>query len=676
MFGGLANLRPKYDTQASSILLIVPVDPLGNKSHFYRQNVRAPLWIDGALTSMSHSLRLMLQPSTIGPPPKDVPPATPVRLPDYAPQCHEHASRHRSLVKHLQSLHRPAGLSEAHFAALGVDVHTDVPAEDVVPVPSFLPPASEEWDAVTPDQVQTKDAKFRIPLSNGNLSPEARAYLDRRSELLTDNETAFRTVRRIRPGPGTKAARLGNCYEFYRQLEQMAGYWDDTSLPPLPDDGQAVPKEAEAKPPKSSLAKPLDSSLEQAQLVLVGSATAPESNSRSEPKDREHKESWRVTYRTASGNTMPAEIRHNMVSSFIKLVAYDFGCNLCAPRVEPRLQLLEPPSSHKHQSREPLASYYPSGCVFLVRTPTTRDAARSGIVEGPLAAVSARNTISFSTQTENSIDFGRELIAALITAQHRARDGKEEKRFGEGKWWATAKRWGGGEGGPIGREIESSAGGGVGDKEKSPIDPPVNTTTSPTSSAALNAEKPSPPQNGGRSTSSRTPSGRLQSPPYPISPSSGLPMRGPPAAKRQRKGGQLSIYENYRQVRLPSSTWDKKARYMALGKVPGAEYDDVFVISSVFHHLSVLRVRVPMRLLDVLAGAPEDADDDNKDRKEEAKGAERSWGKLEVWRSKWFDMFLAQDRVEALRLLWGINAWTMRKVEGKDDKKDVDMKGA
>ena len=39
----------------------------------------------------------------------------------------------------------------------------------------------------------------------------------------------------------------------------------------------------------------------------------------------------------------------------------------------------------------------------------------------------------------------------------------------------------------------------------------------------------------------------------------------------------------------------------------------------------------------------------------------RSWGGLEVWRSRWYDLFLVEDRVEAMRLLWGVMAWLMRR---------------
>jgi hypothetical protein len=88
-------------------------------------------------------------------------------------------------------------------------------------------------------------------------------------------------------------------------------------------------------------------------------------------------------------------------------------------------------------------------------------------------------------------------------------------------------------------------------------------------------------------------------------------------------------------VRPPASTWDRKTRYEAIGRKRGADYDDIFVMSSLFHHISVVRVRVPDRLLEVLEGAAQDG---------EWKGGKRSWGRLEVRRTKWFDFFTGDER--------------------------------
>ncbi|KAI1082606.1 hypothetical protein F5B20DRAFT_569207 [Whalleya microplaca] len=619
----------------------------------------------------------MIQPPTIGPPPKDVPPATPIKLPQCNPQLPEASGTTRegaqpSLVRFLQTLHRPTELSESHFAALGVHVHVDVPAEGIVPDPSYLPSSGPEWAGMGLDAARRKDETFRRPLSNGNFSPEARVYLERRAELSVANQAAFRTVRRIKPEPGKPQPRLGNCYEFFKQMELMAAFWDDTSLPPLSEDGgDEGDNDGDKKKKDEETSLPTrphltDASPEQQQQPDPTKVAAPtESNTRSSApdaaSDNKPKPSapQRVTYRTGPGSQMPPEFRHNLIAAFVKLVAYDFGCNVAPPRVEPRLHLLEPPPpvppQHPRRPYNPpptqKASYFPSGCVFLYRSPTTRDAARAGVVEGPLAAVSARNTTNFAAPADSHVDFGRELVAALITAQHRAREGKAERRFGEGKWWATAKRWGGGEGGPIGREVEGDS--VVGDKDNVP------------EGAAGNAEKPSASAGGAAAAGSAGGGATPEKGGRPVVP---IPVRGQPVNKKPRKN--LSMYDSYRMVRLPASNWDKKARFEAIGKIRGADYDDVFVLSSLFHHFCVLRVRVPSRLLEVMGGASEDE-------------RPRSWGRLEMWRSKWFDLFVVEDRLEAMRLLWGMTAWVMRKndeeadtKQGKGEGGDVSMKDA
>ncbi|KAK6855430.1 hypothetical protein PG995_008962 [Apiospora arundinis] len=584
----------------------------------------------------------LITPATLGPPPKDVPPATPISLPACNPQLAEGSDPAQgSVVRVLQSIQRPSQLDQSPFTALGVHVHTDVGAEQLLPDPSYVP-SGTGWDGMDVDGARAMDATFRKPLSNGALSPEARMYLERRNELSIDNQAAFKTIKRIRSGPGSKAVRLGNCYEFFRQLDLMATYWDDTSQPPIhyeEEDGQS---HTTSKPHPMAL----DGSLEQAEFAIAGAAATQEESNKPQ----------RTTYRTASGSSMPPELRHGLITAFVKLVSYDCGCNLATPRVEPRLHLLEPmpapPKNEAKQAQSHLAraSYFPSGCNFLARVPQAREDARRGVVEGPLAAVSARNITNFNTPADQRIDFGRELVAALVTAQHRAREGQKEKRFGDGRWWATMRRWGGAEGGPIGREIESM-GSSEGDKNTASSSP-GDTATSPSSPATKITGSGLTPRKGIDTITSKR-----------------LPMRGPPANKKSRK--TLGIYDNYRMVRLPSSNWDKKMRYSAIGKQPGAGFDDVFVISSLFHHISILRVRVPTRLLEVLAGALEG----------EAEEGTRSWGKLEVWRSPWYDLFQPQERMEAFRVLWGLNVWLMRKTDegegsgGGPSKQDVTMKG-
>jgi hypothetical protein len=302
----------------------------------------------------------------------------------------------------------------------------------------------------------------------------------------------------------------------------------------------------------------------------------------------------------AAGSSMPAEYRQNLLSAFLKLVAYDFGCNVSFARVEPRLQL-STPDQNKQSRRHQRKTYIASTCSFVWQSATTREAARAGQMTGPVAVVSARPTVDFETpglEAAQSLDLAREVIGALIAAQHRARQGKSETRFGQDKWWTSQPRWGGGSGGPIGREVDRDA--VQGDKDAKPTD------------------------------------------------SEGMPM-----AKKPRKN--MSIYDSYRMVRPPSSTWDKKTIYEAVGKRKGSDCDDIFVISSLFHHISILRVRVPNRLMEVLEGSPE------------ADERRRSWGRVKAWRSKWFDLFVVDQRIEALQLLWSVMNYQMRADAGDGD---------
>ncbi|KAK4216360.1 hypothetical protein QBC37DRAFT_385467 [Rhypophila decipiens] len=626
----------------------------------------------GNLTHLMHSAAASTEP------PKDVPPPTPVNFPRCTPREPEIASDQptpaKPLCATLQGIIRPTEVTIAHLEALGTRVIFDSPLADLIPDPSYIPDF-DAWDALSPDDVHDANESTRVQLNTGNLSPGCQTYLDRARELSIPNSAAYRTVRRMPPPKGQPQARLGNSFEFFRHLELYSTYWDDTSKSP---------------PPKPKTEKDGDDK--------DSTENAP-SKSRVDPDAGPF-------WRTGTGHQMPPEHRQNILTAFLKLVAYDYGCNVSAPRTEPRLYLTSNPPPGAPKTATPKKSYFSSGCTFIFRTPTTREAARSGLVEGPLAAVSARHSTSFppprpapsaptsptttsSSQaaTESStaasattttarqgadrdstMDLGREIVAALITAQHRAREGKTEKRIGEGAWWTTKPRWGGGPGGPIGREVEmQSSEDVVGDKdEASPSSVSASTSSSSSSASSIEAplkqKKPagsasSPPAGSGidlslprrpgsGSTSSSSSTSSLSSRSLPKWP--GLPSAsgGQKGAKRLKKSGNLAIYDSYRMVRPPAAAWDKKTKYEAIGRTRGADYDDIFVISALFHHISVVRVRVPDRLLAVLDGAPDDGS--------------KAWGQLEIRRSKWFDFFRVEDRIAAMRLLWSMMNYLMR----------------
>ncbi|OAA64655.1 hypothetical protein SPI_03302 [Niveomyces insectorum RCEF 264] len=686
-------------------------------------------------------------------PPKNVPPPTPVQFPRYHPELTGDRSstspsssgarnattsgtsadrprprRKQPLTAILQSIVRPTEINRTHFEALGVHIHADAGLVDLVPDYHKVAPDFATWDDISYEDARTLNEATRRPISNGKQSPGIQTYLDRKRELSFDNNAAYRTVRRMQPlTPGQPPVRLGNAYEFYRHLENFSAFWDDTSMPPTPvANEEEENSSAAASSPSSSTAhtdrqpQGEDSggdntetsnngsgdSVDDDASVSSTSSAAVTTDSESKPSSPGRDGPASVPeirfYRTGAGSQMPSEFRINIVMAFLKLVAYDFGCNVSAPRMEPRLYLnagtlpaedaahsqdpLQPQEQQQQQQHKQPSSYFASGCIFIFRSPTTREAARAGIVEGPLAAVSARHTTSFpgapdAVDKESCIDLARELVAALLTAQHRAREGRAERRLGEGAWWTTKPRWGGGSGGPIGREVDAAPNtddtldtkaegpGGVGSSSGSSSSLGVVSGSSSTTSGSGPAAARFSGLSGGGANGFRSLAGRpnlAAAAAAAAASSSGstavgaasaagaaaaMATRGAAyAAKKPRKG--LALYDNYRLVRPPSSSWDKKTRYRAIGRVRGVDYDDVFVVNALFHHLSVVRVRVPQRLLQALDG--EDVDDDGDD------DAAPSWGRLEVVRSPWYDFFQVQDRLAALRVVWAMLAYLMR----------------
>lgn len=492
-----------------------------------------------------------------------------------------------------------------------------------MPDASFLPP-DEEWANVPEEDIEDATTATRKILNNGYRGPGVKTYLDRRRELSIDNTTAFRTVRRIPHPTGAPTPRLGNSYEFYKNLETFSGYWVDTSLPKettLSSDATKINSEDETEIPKEA-----EDTIPLHQQTHI---------------------------RTGTGSQLPHEYRQALTSSFVKLITYDFSCNVTYPRIEPRLHIHPP----KSQSSSSPSYFSAAGVTMAYRTPIERNAARACFIEGPVAALSSRSNTSFTTPFDSNLDLAREVATILLTAQQRNREGKEENHFGEGKWWTTVPRWGGGKGGAIGKEIDTSApipsptprssrGDKVKDKDKSLLTDIKNKITSINSLPSLQSVQPG---------------SFLQIP---------TPERRPPQKKPRtaRVGGQSQLYENYRRMIPPTSNWDKKTKYLAIGKPGGLQgnSDEIFLISVVNHHVSIVRGRVGMDILRALNG------------EENIGGKEGIMERTTIWRTRWYDFFLAEDRVEAMRIIWGALAWIMRAEKYENEKYDggADATGA
>lgn len=88
----------------------------------------------------------------------------------------------------------------------------------------------------------------------------------------------------------------------------------------------------------------------------------------------------------------------------------------------------------------------------------------------------------------------------------------------------------------------------------------------------------------------------------------------------------------------------------------------VFLISSINHHVSILRLKVHKSYISFIetGEAPSQTQPTSSDNDSDTKLESPPWFVLELRRSKWYDIFSADDRVEVMRGIWGIMAWLMR----------------
>ncbi|KAL5409370.1 hypothetical protein PMIN04_011087 [Paraphaeosphaeria minitans] len=297
-------------------------------------------------------------------------------------------------------------------------------------------------------------------------------------------------------------------------------------------------------------------------------------------------------YRIGNGAEMPDPYRLETVRAFMEPITWAFGVTL-VPHRRPPVLLLE-------HVRFPVRV-----STVAWRGPQDRVRARQGWMEGPVLGVQCRAETGFGSsgdlQADSVLDTVRELGGLLLLAQERAREGKTEKRSGEGKWWTMTHRWGGGPGGEVVEGTGASNG------------------PAPDQVAKVDQSRPGRSRDGSKIRRKPTPAGIW---------------------KTLKPGNPL---------------WDPKVVYEAIGKDRKSTWDDVFLVSSLNHHISVLKLRVHSDYLRFLADGtlPQDP-------------ADPAWSSPKLQRTRWFDLFDIDDRTEAMRGIWGIMNYLMRAQEEQD----------
>ena len=127
------------------------------------------------------------------------------------------------------------------------------------------------------------------------------------------------------------------------------------------------------------------------------------------------------------------------------------------------------------------------------------------------------------------------------------------------------------------------------------------------------------------------------------------------------------VPEKYIKLHPPTSTWEKNVEYMQIGKDRNAQYDDIYIVSSINHHISILHFRIAKQYTDFITNlgtSPGSSD----------RSPQQPWSVLSVQRSRWYDLLKVEDRTEAMRGIWGIMGWLMRDTQSQETE-DVQMGG-
>lgn len=445
------------------------------------------------------------------------------------------------IVEHFLTVHK-TGPTVQHAQALNVSSATEVTLEELLPK-NHLPPASWQDDpkiggGSAPSQSAPKSV---IALSNGVHKPGHDVFFARAKELLFDNDEAFRTIRRGQGLNEKPLVRLAHFRKFWDGLSLIADYWD------------------------TSKDRYTDGTTDENKATMDLDQT-----------DKSTKSTSYTGRRIGTGREMPPRYRDDTVFAFVETVAFAFRCKIDRPRTEPKIKL--------HNLLIPLLQ-----TASVYRYPKDGQAARKGILEGPLLGIQCTNQMVFRRPDEaqeavgqgDLANFLREIGLMLSIAEKRSREGRTEPPPGESEWWLTKPRWGGA---PDVGEIGISEEAPKDLESKLPFLETLDNLERDTSSSIPSSTKRGPvpiSASVGRTTggASDRASRRQQQDPS----SSGVDAGGDDSegsAKGRKRTKRSTAIDSWKNLQPSTSSWEKNIIYKQIGRHKAATHDDVY------HHLS------------------------------------------------------------------------------------------
>lgn len=440
------------------------------------------------------------------------------------------------IFEHFLTVHK-TGPTVQHAQALNVSSATDVTLEELLPE-NHLPPASWQDDPKISGGSKPSQSAPRsvITLSNGANKPGHDVYFARARELLFDNDEAFRTIRREQGLNDKPLVRLAHFRKFWDALSLMADYWDTS------------------------------------QDQYTNGTT--NENKATMDLDQSDKSTSYTGRRIGTGREMPPRYRDDTVFAFVETVAFAFRCKIDRPRTEPKLKF--------HNLLIPLLQ---TGSVY--RYPKDSQAARKGILEGPLLGIQCTNQMVFRRPDEakeavgqgDLANFLREIGLMLSIAEKRSREGRTEPPPGESEWWLTKPRWGG-----------APDVGEIGISEEAPkelefklpfletLDNLERDTSSLEASISSSSKRGPVPISApiGRTiggAADRTSRRQQQDPSSSGAGAGGDDSEG--SAKGRKRTKRSTAIDSWKNLQPSTSSWEKNIIYKQIGRHKAATHDDV-----------------------------------------------------------------------------------------------------
>lgn len=424
-------------------------------------------------------------------------------------------------------------------------------AEEYFPPPGW----TEEQDEETANGADGAPASRR-QLLNGRDAPGRRDFSIRLREVQLPNSTGYDIL-----GGKIKTdqnfVRIAHFRRFWEGLDGMASYWDtslDEYIPPKPTEDkegsvteQLKVNTDEPEEPKLEIGSPSGSNEPRKRARIEVERPNGESYRDSESSrppggkgDVRALGSYRG-HRMGNGAGMPDSSRLDTVKAFIEPLVWPFGLTIQPPRRAPLLAIGN--------------VLVPVRLSFTIwRIPSNRQRAQARFVEGPVIGVSCRSETGFrEDSTESICDMTSEVAALLLLAQERAREGQTETKPGEGKWWTTVPRWGGGAGGEIGEASKN-------DDDRKPVSP----DGAPEIKIPPNASRP------------------------------------PAHVQRLAAAKKNSGVNAWKTLKPGQSTWEPRVIYERIGKDPDSSFDEVCPSTT----LASTSLTIVRGVLDIVTQSP------------------------------------------------------------------------